>query len=282
MLLRYDQFASSSDKIYIFYDLAFETLFFKHDISKGVYERKRYTSITVDEFKKLFSAISFSSYRKNKYSFTRSEIITFIDRALSYCKFQANAALVLKDLMESLCIMQEDGLFFTFVHRSFQEYFAALFVAEYRGSKVLEYVDDIMSRNYTENAGRLLKEMSPALVQRHWALPSLVNLANLINEENITSRPGMIADQLWGRLWCNKDGSVDGYGIGPVGRLSMSMDQYYDHHISAFFHSDLLFDGKEGMINFPKLFDGDQRKRMHEIVTMIQSGRPLSVIELVD
>lgn len=50
MLLTFDQFADIPEKVYLFYDQAFETLFAKHDATKEAYKRKSYTSLSIDVF----------------------------------------------------------------------------------------------------------------------------------------------------------------------------------------------------------------------------------------
>ncbi|ATY30791.1 NACHT domain-containing protein [Sphingomonas psychrotolerans] len=245
MLLRYDQFANAGDKIHIFYDQAFETLFFKHDLSKGVYERKRYTNISVDDFKRFFSAFCFSSYAKNKYAFSRSELIAFIEKSLKYCGISAQPAAVLRDLFESVCIIQEDGLLYTFVHRSFQEYFAALFVATYRGEKDAEYTNIIMSRNNTESAGTLLREMSPILVDKLWALPLLEDTATQFERFDPAVDPGGMLKFLSDRYYVGKDGAVQGFGIDGIGDRLLTINRYYRFGLSSWLDTHLFMRPKE-------------------------------------
>jgi hypothetical protein len=261
MLLRYDQFADSGDKVYIFYDQAFETLFFKHDLSKGVYERKRYSQISVDEFRNFFSAFCFATYANNKYAFSRQEITSQIDKALKYCGLIATAASVLRDLIESVCIIQEDGLLYTFVHRSFQEYFSALFVSEYRGERLSDYVSVLMMKNSTESAGSILKEMAPRLVDQLWGLPALQNACETFDGFDPVNDPATIISVICKRLYIGKDGLVEGFGIEPCGTLLMKLHVYYNIGTTLFLSTNLLFKSKEHFNEFKSSLGESERAR---------------------
>lgn len=273
MLLRYDQFANSSDKIHIFYDQAFETLFFKHDLSKGVYERKRYTKLTVDEFRAIFAAFCFSTYAKNKFAFSRTEIISYLDKAIKYAGGAPSASAFLKDLIENVCIVQEDGLEFTFVHRSFQEYFAAFFVAEYRGIKVREYVDIIMSRGQTETAGLLLKEMAPSLVERNWTIPVMEQVMDEIGREDVKNNTGLMISLTSGRLYFDRDGKINGFGVSPIGNKLLALNRYNQAGMTSFLNSGLLFDNREELMSLPSKVDPTRKLDAQRIVTMIVENR---------
>jgi hypothetical protein len=64
MLLTFDQFAQIPDKIHIFYEQAFETLFFRHDMSKqAAFQRKRHTSLAIIEFRNTLSSFCIINFR---------------------------------------------------------------------------------------------------------------------------------------------------------------------------------------------------------------------------
>ena len=84
MLMTFDQFAEIPDKIHIFYEQAFETLFFRHDTGKqAAFRRKMYTDLAINDFKNCVSALCVSSYFKNKLSFSEAEILEKPYAALS-------------------------------------------------------------------------------------------------------------------------------------------------------------------------------------------------------
>ena len=115
MLMTFDQFAHIPDKIHIFYEQAFETLFFRHDAGKqAAFRRKMYTNLAINDFKNCLSAVCVSSYFKNKLQFSEAEILNYIRVAAQSEKVEVIERDYLADLLLSVCIMQRDGLFVTF------------------------------------------------------------------------------------------------------------------------------------------------------------------------
>ena len=62
MLLTYDNYAEIPEKLHLFYANAFETLYSKHDATKGGYKRELKSKLSFDAFKKVFSYFCFITY----------------------------------------------------------------------------------------------------------------------------------------------------------------------------------------------------------------------------
>jgi predicted NACHT family NTPase len=129
MMMTYQEFASVPSKVYIFYDQAFQTLFNKHDFIKGAFTRKIESELDIDRFRKVLSAFCFISYLQEELSFLQHRALQIIRMALEMTEVECDAEQFLNDLLVTVCILQRDGLYLTFVHRSFQEYFTALFAS---------------------------------------------------------------------------------------------------------------------------------------------------------
>ncbi|MGY2849695.1 hypothetical protein ACVIHH_005630 [Bradyrhizobium sp. USDA 4518] len=173
MLITYEQFAQIPDKIHIFYEQAFETLFFRHDTLKEAgFERKRYVDLAINEFKNCLSSLCISTYVKAKFLFTETEILDAIAVACQYEKLNIKPADFLRDLIESVCIMQRDGTSITFTHRSFQEYFSACFIAR---SPPIDLADllDKLSLQPTDSVISMAVDINRPLIERAWVLPRL-------------------------------------------------------------------------------------------------------------
>jgi len=125
MLLTYNSFAEIPNRIHVFYDQAFDTLFSRHDATKEAFKRKRHTDLAIYEFKKLFGNLCLVTYVEQETEFTESTIREYIIRAGKIARIEFDHDLFLKDLMNSVCVIQRDGLSIVFSHRSFQEYFCA-------------------------------------------------------------------------------------------------------------------------------------------------------------
>ncbi|HYD36682.1 MAG TPA: NACHT domain-containing protein, partial [Allosphingosinicella sp.] len=172
MLMTFDNSTTIPDKRTTFYQQAFETLFYKHDSSKGIYVRRHYAELPIDEFEKLLRRFCFTTYLKSKHTFLLQDITEEIRPALERENLgDRNHDDVLRDLTETLCIMQRDGLQFIFVHRSFQEYFAARFLLYYRGEKLPQFLNGLAIRTMSDNVIPMLFEMDSELVLRDWTVP---------------------------------------------------------------------------------------------------------------
>lgn len=128
MLLTYEQIAEIPNKIHLFYEQAFLTLFNKHDSLKSMYKRKSYSQLPLDDFKRCLEGFCILSYCDRLYSFEESQIFKYLNNAIKLSNTNTNSENFLNDLLDSVCILQRDGLGFTFTHRSFQEYFTAQFL----------------------------------------------------------------------------------------------------------------------------------------------------------
>lgn len=99
----------------------------------------------------------------------------YIDAALSQQRLKYKPNLVLDDLIESICLLQEEGFVISFVHRSFQEYFCALFLSQaptglieqFLESENVRMSDDVILMLFGMNEERFVDE---------WARDFVVNL----------------------------------------------------------------------------------------------------------
>lgn len=129
MLLTYDNYAEIPEKLHLFYANAFETLYSKHDATKAGYRRELKSELSYDSFKKIFSYFCFITYAQAKTEFSYDELVAFFKK-VSINKLTFNIECYIFDLVNSLCVLYKEGLHYKFAHRSFQEYFTALFLKE--------------------------------------------------------------------------------------------------------------------------------------------------------
>lgn len=132
MLLTFENHASIPDKLNDFYEQAFITLFNAHDATKGAYKRDIKSGLGYDDFKSVFSYFCFHTYFKSKFEFTESELLYYISKAKRKLeiKKEFTCESYKDDLVKSVCMMVQEGLNYRFSHRSFQEYFSALYITQ--------------------------------------------------------------------------------------------------------------------------------------------------------
>lgn len=130
MLLTYGISADIPKKLSIFYNQAYEALFQRHDAIKGGFQRDRHCDLDIQDFSRVFSAFCILTLDKRLFQFSRSDAISYLDKAKDLVNITVNSEDFLEDLLQSICFLVEDGLLLVFAHRSFQEYFSAKFICD--------------------------------------------------------------------------------------------------------------------------------------------------------
>ena len=139
MLLTFSNHASIPENLNEFYEEAFTTLFNMHDATKDCYLRDIRTGLGCEEFKTVFSYICFKSYFRGQFEFTEHQLRERIQEAQSrFPLYKFTIEDFQEDLTLSVCMLVKDGLSYRFSHRSFQEYFAALYTCK--------LTDDVQSK----------------------------------------------------------------------------------------------------------------------------------------
>ena len=151
MLLTYGQSANIPEKLNVFYNQAYEALFERHDALKGGYRRVRRTKLDIQDFAKVFSAFCLQSYDKGQLEFSRVEALDLIDKTKVIVSLDTSKEDFLKDSLQAVCLLVEDGLKIVFSHRSFQEYFTARFIAEAAGAVQQRLIEKYSARLRRDN-----------------------------------------------------------------------------------------------------------------------------------
>lgn len=180
MLLTYEQLAEIPEKIHIFYEQAFDTLYHKHDALKELYKRKSYSGLPIDDFKKIFSAFCMVTYSDRKISFSYNEIIDYIKKSIEIEGFNIQTSQFFNDLIKSVCIIQKDGIIYTFSHRSFQEYFAAHYISNTQSINIRKILDKMSTTHISDNIIQMLFELNKEKVETNWVIPRLKNILDKI------------------------------------------------------------------------------------------------------
>lgn len=176
MLITYDYVAEIPEKLHLFYEETFNTIYTRHDSLKSLYKRKTYSGLSKDDFKIAFSTFCIITYIDNKYNFSENEMKHYLDQVGELCLLEFKNSDLKKDLLLSVSMMQKDGQEFSFVHRSFQEYFAALYISSYLQESHYEVIDQLFCRNGRDKVLMLLYGMNTSLVEQKYLIPKLDSL----------------------------------------------------------------------------------------------------------
>lgn len=181
MLMTYDQYSNIPDKIYLFYEQAFETLYHHHDSIKGEFTREMNTNLASDDFKKILSCFSAITYIEDKLGFTRQQLIDYFSEVKQVVDINFNVDDYIKDLTEAVCIFVVDGFYFQYSHRSFQEYFAAQYMVSI-GEDSAELLKQLLMtkslRLMDESIFPMLFEMNKNMFEKNLIIPVLIEIKN--------------------------------------------------------------------------------------------------------
>ena len=139
MLLTFQKHASIPERLNDFYDEAFVTLFNVHDATKDSYVRDIRSGLGCEDFKLVFAYICFKSYFNEEFQFSESRLRVYIKQTREkFDRFNFTVENFKEDLTQSVCMLVKEGGAYRFSHRSFQEYFAAVYTCK--------LVDDVQSK----------------------------------------------------------------------------------------------------------------------------------------
>ena len=191
MLLTYEQFADIPDRMYSFYGQAFDTLFQRHDALKEQFQRKTYTGLPREEFIACFAAFCSMSYLEQRFSFNEASLHHLAEKAIQYARNNnanirksVTADNFLSDLHSSVCMLHQDGIEVAFVHRSFQEYFSAVFAVETHGRKTKRLLDQF-SHRLGDSVVSMALEMDREGIEQKWVIPVIADLEEAFFSEEL-------------------------------------------------------------------------------------------------
>lgn len=188
MLMTYERFAEVPRKMHIFYREAYETLSTKHDATKGAYRRKLNTGLNSDAFEKYLAEFCARTYKEEKFEFHDEDIRNAFNSLnevkrnhpeFSYIEFK-------DDLTDNLCLLYREGEIYQFSHRSFQEYFSALFFSRQKDRNLYKiglFFNYKRGRMHTDKTFEMLYDMIPEKVEEYIFLPYLDDLFKKCDSE---------------------------------------------------------------------------------------------------
>ncbi len=111
-----------------FYKNIFSILSTRHDKTKPGYKREFNSSLDELKLQEIFEYFCFTSFRKDELIFSYPRVIEIISAYIKNKNIKSEAGDILQDFSKVVCLLPVDGLNYTFVHKSIQEYFCASFI----------------------------------------------------------------------------------------------------------------------------------------------------------
>lgn len=185
MLMTFERFAEVPAKMHIFYREAFLALSVTHDASKGAYKRALKTGLSIDTFGDYFAELCFRSYREEKFELSETEFEKYFQElSVNDCACQASDFSY--DLCANLCLMYGESGKYHFTHRSFQEYFCAVFFSKQKDtfiSKLGDFFEQRGDRMFGDQTFNMLWDLIPDKVEAFIFIPFLEQLLRKCDEE---------------------------------------------------------------------------------------------------
>lgn len=182
MLMTFEEYADIPSGMHIFYREAFTALARKHDANKGAYIRYMRTGLSVERIESYIAEFCALSYIDEKYSFTEDEFTSFFYRLKARTKYAGEAVEAnhfLYDLRANLCLLYYEEGKFHFIHRSFQEYFCALYFSRQNDSILYRICEPMAEKRFLFKRDRMLDMlygMIPEKMETFVFLPVLTKL----------------------------------------------------------------------------------------------------------
>lgn len=286
MLISFGENAEIPSRLSVFYKQCFDALFRKHDAMKQSYERQR----TLDriDFERFFSVFSFLSHQDKKVSFGDNYFHNTISASIDYLglpKDQKEGIEV--DVLESLNLLAKEGDLFFYIHRSFQEYFAACCVTNVMVDEAAEALA-FFAEDTNSTAFRLCCEMHEDLVKEKYLIPEYERLRDCFPAN--TGKDGIplavdflsCVGEMGCHLWRMKDGSKKVELNGWSFILSDELDNLY--RSAANLNSEginlrndlnrLLVKLLRPLSNAPEMAEGDKVESLGNgrVIIKVQNG----------
>jgi hypothetical protein len=180
MLMTFENFAEVPSRLHIFYREAFLALSQKHDANKGLYNRLFLTKLSNDRFSDYLAEFCANSYYNEKYEFTYFEIKEYFDSLTElnnerYPDEHPTCSDFIYDLTTNLCLLYLENSQYHFTHRSFQEYFCALYLSKIKDNELLMIGDFFENKNQLINDKTfdMLYDMIPKKIEEFIYIPFL-------------------------------------------------------------------------------------------------------------
>ena len=130
LMVRYRVDQSLPQNRSAFYESLFLLLLQRHDKGKGGYVRPRKSAVSDILLHDFFNSLSFVTRKAGDTSFTQGQLVTYSRHAVEIINLDEDVENLIRDIIEITCLVVKDGEESKFIHKSVQEYHAALFIKE--------------------------------------------------------------------------------------------------------------------------------------------------------
>jgi hypothetical protein len=190
MLLTFGEGADIPSKMHIFFGRAFEVLFYRHDAMKEIgYRRKLKTKLGNDEFRRLAATFSTFTYLDHGSAFSPQAARQSAGKAIQLDNLSVRPDDFIADFSQAVSILLDESDRFSFIHRTFQEYFVAAFLSERIFDEWAQLIDRILEGRSNDSVIPLLIDMNRERFDRDFLTKKIKELREILDGIDIESEP---------------------------------------------------------------------------------------------
>lgn len=155
-----------------FYKNLFTILISRHDKTKPGFRRESNSGLNEVQLQEVFEEFCFITFSMDALIFDDSKAIQILKECLENQNIDDDPRMILKDLSKNVCLVLKDGLEYTFIHKSIQEFYYASFIYNQPEMKIEFYEDcDHDFADGKRNILNFLESMDTYYFYKYLALP---------------------------------------------------------------------------------------------------------------
>ncbi|WP_413560292.1 NACHT domain-containing protein [Bdellovibrio sp. HCB209] len=162
----------------IFFDQVFTALFELHDHTKGDFYRDIKSKLDKAQFQSILSRMAFLSIMKyGKTEYTSIEFNKLVEESIKGSGFSTTTSGVINDLVKAVQLVTQDGIYYRWIHKSIQDYFAAVFLRYEGKDKTAQLITKKILPN-VQNYSLMLElfyDLDPKVFRSYCLKPVLEN-----------------------------------------------------------------------------------------------------------
>jgi hypothetical protein len=203
-ILTFRRFSTIPQKKYKFYSRVIEVLFITHDsLSKNQYPRPYLTKLNQERFEYILERLSFLSFCEGINEFDKDylfKVLDYIKEDLDSNFPKFNNHDFLSDLLIHIPLLTEDDGILSFVHKSLQEYFCAVFIKNLSDDlkkDAFEILSDNLSEKYyyeLYNFITIYRELDEKNYYKFFYIPSIEKIKSIYSiKDNVSQSESEVA-----------------------------------------------------------------------------------------
>lgn len=142
----------------IFYRQVFDALYDRHDTVKGVgVVHVKKSKLDSEDFRRVLCAMGFISMKNGMVEFDKDQVLDLIKRSINvFPEIKTNTKDFLDDILHAVPLFIEEGIEYKWAHKSFAEYFAAVFICKECKEHEEKILNDILKRERNQRFYNML------------------------------------------------------------------------------------------------------------------------------